>query len=201
MKRIGTTSKALVIIGRSSTSVANKRCAPTSSRHLNGAARICSLSCIRNLNSDLCPRPVNKDSEANLVSGNVVQSPTKPQIKIPGRGPVCFSAAFIRAMSPMFVIPLISPASNERMTVRRDDAIKKKRSFINQHPDGVWSIRQTALPRKWQLHVDRVSTGSGNDLVKPWKSRIVRKSRMPITDQVATAPVLTRSKIDFGLLR
>jgi len=30
--------------------------------------------------------------------------------------------------------------------------------------------------------LDRVSTGSGSDLVKPWESRIL------ITDQVATAP-------------
>ena len=37
-------------------------------------------------------------------------------------------------------------------------------------------------------HWDRVSTGSGSDLVKPWESRIVRKYGMRITDQVATAP-------------
>jgi hypothetical protein len=36
--------------------------------------------------------------------------------------------------------------------------------------------------------LDRVSTGSGSDLVKPWESRIVRKYRMLITDQAATAP-------------
>jgi len=37
-------------------------------------------------------------------------------------------------------------------------------------------------------HLDRVSTGSGSDLVKPWESKIVRKYGMRITDQVATAP-------------
>ena len=37
-------------------------------------------------------------------------------------------------------------------------------------------------------YFDRVSTGSGSDLVKLWESRIVRKYRMLITDQVATAP-------------
>jgi len=36
--------------------------------------------------------------------------------------------------------------------------------------------------------LDRVSTGSGSDLVKPWELSIVRKYRMLITDQVATAP-------------
>jgi len=36
--------------------------------------------------------------------------------------------------------------------------------------------------------LDPVSTGSGSDLVKPWELRIVRKHRMLITDQVATAP-------------
>jgi len=36
--------------------------------------------------------------------------------------------------------------------------------------------------------LDRVSTGSGSDLVKPWESKIVRKYGMRITDQVATAP-------------
>jgi len=36
--------------------------------------------------------------------------------------------------------------------------------------------------------LDRVSTGSGSDLVKLWDSRFVRKYRMLMTDQVATAP-------------
>jgi len=36
--------------------------------------------------------------------------------------------------------------------------------------------------------LDRVSTGSGSDLVKPWQSRIIRKYHMLITNQVATAP-------------
>ena len=36
--------------------------------------------------------------------------------------------------------------------------------------------------------LDRVSTGSDSDLVKSWKSRIVRKYCMLITDQVAIAP-------------
>src|ERR1043165_1848933 len=39
-----------------------------------------------------------------------------------------------------------------------------------------------------ESHLDRVSTGSGSDLVKSWESTIVRKCRMLITDQVATAP-------------
>src|SRR5215216_8010770 len=41
---------------------------------------------------------------------------------------------------------------------------------------------------KYESHLDRVSTGSGSDLVKPRESKIVRKYRMLITDQVATAP-------------
>jgi len=36
--------------------------------------------------------------------------------------------------------------------------------------------------------LERVSTGSGSDLVKPWKSKIVGKYHMLIIDQVATAP-------------
>jgi len=36
--------------------------------------------------------------------------------------------------------------------------------------------------------LDRVSTGSGSDLVKPWSVKIVRKTRKLIIDQVATAP-------------
>ena len=45
-----------------------------------------------------------------------------------------------------------------------------------------------ALPQKSESFLDRVSTGSGSDLVQPLESKIVRKFRMLITDQVATAP-------------
>jgi len=41
---------------------------------------------------------------------------------------------------------------------------------------------------KVDSHLDRVSTGSGSDLVKPWDSRSFKEYRMLITDQVATAP-------------
>jgi hypothetical protein len=47
---------------------------------------------------------------------------------------------------------------------------------------------QPALPQQSGWCLDRVSTGSGSDLVKRWESAIVRKSRMLIRDQVATAP-------------
>jgi len=36
--------------------------------------------------------------------------------------------------------------------------------------------------------LDRVSTGSGSDLVKLWKQKILRKYRTLITNQVAIAP-------------
>jgi len=48
--------------------------------------------------------------------------------------------------------------------------------------------RLQALPQNSKSFLDRVSTGSGSDLVERWESEIVRKSRMLITDQVATAP-------------
>jgi len=44
------------------------------------------------------------------------------------------------------------------------------------------------LASKLGSNLDRVSTGSGNDLVKPWESKTIREYRMLITDQVATAP-------------
>ena len=47
---------------------------------------------------------------------------------------------------------------------------------------------RVGLPQKSEPHLDRVSTGSGSDLVQPLESKIVRKFRMVITDQVATAP-------------
>jgi hypothetical protein len=43
--------------------------------------------------------------------------------------------------------------------------------------------------------LDRVSTGSGSDLVKTWDSKIVRKYRTLITDQVATAPCTDRATV------
>jgi hypothetical protein len=49
--------------------------------------------------------------------------------------------------------------------------------------------------------LDQVSTGSGSDLVKSWESRIVRKYRMLITDQVATAPCTNPIQVRFLLLR
>jgi len=60
-------------------------------------------------------------------------------------------------------------------------------------------IRRSALPQKSLL--DRVSTGSGSDLVKLWHSRIVRKYRMLITDQVATAPCTDPVQVRFLFLR
>ena len=45
-----------------------------------------------------------------------------------------------------------------------------------------------ALPQESKSFLDRVIKGSGSDLVKQWESGIARKSRMLITDQVATAP-------------
>ena len=48
--------------------------------------------------------------------------------------------------------------------------------------------RRGALPQNYESHLDRVSTGSDSDLVKPRESKIVRKYRMLITDQVAIAP-------------
>ena len=45
-----------------------------------------------------------------------------------------------------------------------------------------------ALPQKYESHLDRVSTGSGSDLVQPSESKILREYCMPITDRVATAP-------------
>src|SRR6185437_15278649 len=49
--------------------------------------------------------------------------------------------------------------------------------------------------------LDRVSTGSGSDLVKRWKSGIVGKSRTRITDQVATAPCTDPIQVAFPFLR
>ena len=51
-----------------------------------------------------------------------------------------------------------------------------------------WSDIEDALPQKYESHLDRVSTGSGSDLVQPSESKILREYCMPITDQVATAP-------------
>src|SRR6185437_10612046 len=50
------------------------------------------------------------------------------------------------------------------------------------------SVGQGLCLESRESHLDRVSTGSGSDLVKSWESTIVRKYRMLITDQVATAP-------------
>ena len=48
---------------------------------------------------------------------------------------------------------------------------------------------QAALPhQKSESLLDRVSTGSGSDLVQPLESKILSKYCMPSTDQVATAP-------------
>src|SRR6185369_8306267 len=51
-----------------------------------------------------------------------------------------------------------------------------------------------------RLTLDRVSTGSGSDLVKPWKSKIAGKCRMLSTDQVATAPCTDPAQVRFLLL-
>src|SRR5262249_4101800 len=48
--------------------------------------------------------------------------------------------------------------------------------------------------------LDRVSTGSGSDLVKPWGLRIIRKHCMLISDQVATAPCTDPIQARFLLL-
>src|SRR5215213_9155945 len=58
-----------------------------------------------------------------------------------------------------------------------------------------------ALPQKYESHLDRVSTGSGSDLIKPRESKIVRKYRMLITDQVATAPCTDPIQVRLVLLR
>src|SRR6185295_9670182 len=46
---------------------------------------------------------------------------------------------------------------------------------------------RVGLPQKSEPHLDRVSTGSGSDLVQPLESEIFRKYRMLIIEQVATA--------------
>ena len=58
-----------------------------------------------------------------------------------------------------------------------------------------------ALPQKSESLLDRVSIGSGSDLVQPSESKILREYCMPITDQVATAPCTARSKARLVLLR
>ncbi len=56
-----------------------------------------------------------------------------------------------------------------------------------------------AFCRKSQKSMlDRVSTGSGSDLVQPSESRIIR-NRMLITDQVATAPCTDPIQVRFLL--
>ena len=45
-----------------------------------------------------------------------------------------------------------------------------------------WPALFTLSHQKYESHLDRDSTGSGSDLVQP------SESKMPITDQVATAP-------------
>src|ERR1041385_3548406 len=49
--------------------------------------------------------------------------------------------------------------------------------------------------------LDRVSTGSDSDLVKRWESGIVKKSRVLITDQVATAPCTDPIQVAIPTLR
>ena len=60
---------------------------------------------------------------------------------------------------------------------------------------------RSALPQKYESHLDRVSTGSDSDLVQPSESKILREYCMPITDQVATAPCTDPIQVRFVLLR
>ena len=67
---------------------------------------------------------------------------------------------------------------------RSGEVVVEHRKFNGEFAlHGSW-----ALPQKYESHLDRVSTGSGSDLVKPRESKIVTKYHMLITDQVATAP-------------
>ena len=58
-----------------------------------------------------------------------------------------------------------------------------------------------SLPQKYESHSDRVSTGSGSDLVQLSESKNPSRILMPVTDQVATAPGTDPIHNDFRLLR
>jgi len=49
-------------------------------------------------------------------------------------------------------------------------------------------ILETTCLKKYESHLDRVSTGSDSDLVQPLEFKILREYCLAITDQVATAP-------------
>jgi hypothetical protein len=55
-------------------------------------------------------------------------------------------------------------------------------------PCGFIGRHLKALPQKYESHLDRVSTGSGSDLVQSSEPKILREYCMPIIDQVVTAP-------------
>ena len=86
--------------------------------------------------------------------------------------------------------PLYDPARERQVLVRAlttnsgpldDEAVTKIFRCIIDESRRVEEV--TTEP-----HLDRVSIGSGSDLVQPSESKILCEYCMPITDQVATAP-------------
>ena len=60
---------------------------------------------------------------------------------------------------------------------------------------------RVGLPQKSEPHLDRVSTGSGSDLVSDYHAKFPNDFGLQWLDQVATAPRTDPIQVRFRLLR